>query len=765
MASKYSAENGGSVTGSKNILVASPETIRFEEGGWCSRRSTLEKWLMCIIFLACAAITGLVIAFVLNTKPQSTSTSPSSASSASDGVCLTPDCIRVATRIVDAIDSTIKPCDDFYTYACGNWKRKHVIPEDKSSYGSFTLVSEDVQIILKNLLETPIDPSDLESLQKAKILYASCLNETRLEEYGIQPLLDFLPRVGAWPVISSNWSDNGYSLEDLLIKLAKYNNFPVIDMGVYADQKKSDENILYLDQPGFGMPGQKYYLKGRNDTMVKAYEDLATKVAVLLGANETTAKQDMMDMVDFEWKLANISVPSEQRRDSEKLYNKMTIADFMNNYTDFNWLSYIQGIMSAPTIDINITLDEPVINYSPPYFDKLFAVLAETSPRTVTNYVIWRIVKNRITSITKQFRDLLLQYGKVLSGTSSVPARWKTCVSYAGRSLGKAVGRGFIKQAFDEEAKADMLMMISNLQKSFNNLLQTNDWMDEITRTSAKEKSDVIGNKIGYEERILNDTYLNNLYENYTYKEEEYFWNIVGNIQESSAYNKRQLRLPVDKTKWHISPSTVNAYYSGTNNEIVFPAGILQPPFYHKNFPQSINYGGIGVVIGHEITHGFDDQGRQYDKSGNLRQWWTDDVITKFKSKAQCVIDQYGGFTVPEAGIQINGINTQGENIADNGGLKQSFQAYRNWVKQRGKEEMVLPGLDFTPNQLFFINFAQIWCSNMRKESAINRVLTGVHSPNRFRVIGTLRNSAEFAEAFSCPASSFMNPDKKCKVW
>ncbi|ESO88296.1 hypothetical protein LOTGIDRAFT_126394, partial [Lottia gigantea] len=521
--------------------------------------------------------------------------------------------------------------------------------------------------------------------------------------------------------------------------------------------------VLQLDQAYLGMP-QKYFFKERNDTMIMAYENLAFQVATMLGADKTVAEQDMKDIVDFEILLANISVPSEERRDSEKLYNKMTFAQLAQNYSEFDWLGYINSIMSSPKIQIDITEDEEIINYSPPYFDKLFSLLNNTPKRTIVNYCVWGIVRNRISSLGKAFRDLNLEYSKVFTGTSTEPARWKQCIG-AAWIVGDVLGKMFVKEAFDEAAKADVLKLIGNLKLSFEEQLVSNNWMDEPTSKAAKEKLDAMNKKIGYDEKILNDTYLMKLSENYTVSEDGYFMNIINFMQEANAEHFRELRKPIDKTKWFMLPPTVNAYYSPTNNEIVFPGGILQPPFYHKNFLKAINYGGIGVVIGHEITHGFDDRGRQYDKTGSLRQWWSDDVVEVFKTRAQCVIEQYGNFTVEEAELQINGINTLGENIADNGAVTQSFKAYRKWVAQKRKEEPKLPGLDFSPNQLFFINFAQVWCANMRKQNAIGRVLSGVHSPSKYRVIGTLQNSPDFAKTFGCPVSSYMNPEKKCKVW
>ncbi|KAK3784347.1 hypothetical protein RRG08_053831 [Elysia crispata] len=353
----------------------------------------------------------------------------------------------------------------------------------------------------------------------------------------------------------------------------------------------------------------------------------------------------------------------------------------------------------------------------------------------------------------------------VLFGISAEMARFRLCAGYATSNLDQCVGRMFIKDNFQVEAKVTVLDMIKELHKSFNELLDDLEWMDDKTRKMAKEKNDFISPKIGYPEQVMNDTYLEERYSIFTYYRDKYFENVLENKRQAVSKNLRELRQPFDKKKWEGDPSQVNAYYNPVKNQIMFPAGILQPPFFSMTYPKSMNFGGIGFLIGHEVTHGFDDKGRQYDKYGNLVQWWAKEAEMKFKKKAQCVIDQYGNFSVPGIDMNLNGVNTQGENIADNGGLKQAFKAYRNWVDRRGKEEPLLPGLGFTHNQIFFINFAQMWCVLSRDAALIGSIRTGVHSPGKFRVIGSAQNSPDFAKAFNCPSGTYMNPKKKCTVW
>ncbi|KAK3104371.1 hypothetical protein FSP39_000406 [Pinctada imbricata] len=730
-------------------------------------RTVLEKALIFLVLIcACAIIALVVTVAILSTKEDEKTSPPHPPYS------LDPPLINTffpASRLTQSLNQNVDPCEDFFEFACGTWMRKNVIPEDRSSLDMFGVLRDDVEVIEKIILEEVMSDEPA-AVTKAKDLYKSCINASLIEDLGTTVVTPLLEELGGWPLLG-NWTEADHTLTSLLVKLAKYNNKPIIDLYVYTDLKNSTVRILYIDQSSFGMPGRKYYLQGRDDVMVKAYEVLAKEIATELGADPTTVQNDVKEMVDLEFEIANISMADEDRRDSNALYNPMTIRQISQNFTPpaatrFDWLPYFQTIMNSSEVGVAITEEETVIVRAVPYFEKLFQVLEKYSHRTIANYLVWRMMQNRANNLPERFQDLLTKYNKVIYGTSTPRARWRRCASYVNSNMGLAVGRLFVREAFDEAAKADTLEMIGNLRGAFEELLESNTWMDEETRTLAREKAKFIQEKIGYEDYILDDKELNRLYENYTTNSVTYFDNVLHILNRANVDSLRRLREEVDKNEWYTAPATVNAYYNSVLNRIMFPAGILQPPFYSKSQPKSMNYGGIGVVIGHEITHGFDDRGRQYDKDGNLKQWWTSEVIDKFKGQAECIINQYGNFSVPEAdGMKLNGINTQGENIADNGGLKQSYRAYRNWVKSRGAEEQPLPGVKYNHNQIFFINFAQIWCSNMRKENAINRILTGVHSPGRFRVIGTLQNSAEFTEAFNCPAMSYMSPKQRCSVW
>ncbi|XP_022336813.2 neprilysin-like [Crassostrea virginica] len=764
-------QNGKQTNGETKLDVQDVE-LSFKKKGF---RTNLEKILILFSVVALVVCVVFIVLYVNATKEEKLITSGDTGASTSGNICLTPECSIAASRLLNSLDTTANPCENFYEFACGTWAKKNVIPEDVSSYSMFSVVREDVEVIMKIVLEAPVKADDPLSVTHARDLYRSCINQTYIDSRGIAPTFGLLKELGGWPVLGDknggSWNESDYDLTTLLLNLMKYNNKPLINLYVYTDSKNSTTRIIYLDQPDFGMPGRKYYLNGLNDPMVQAYKELAESVARVFEADPGTVESDMEDVVKLEIDLANITMKDEDRRDNFLLYNPIHMNKLKDNYTVpaeamFDWDAFITRVMNIEGVDVSLSPDETIIVRAIPYFSKMFDVLQKYPKRTIANYLIWRIMKNRINNLGQNFQELVTEYNKAIYGTSTPRARWRTCASYVNTYYGLSLGRLFVKEAFDEEAKKETLDMIHNLRAAFGELVDENSWMDDTTRGLAKEKAKYIQEKIGYQDFILNATALDEYYENYTAKADTYFENVLSNLQRSTIDSLRYLRFEVDKNDWGTAPATVNAYYNSVLNRIMFPAGILQPPFFSRTQTKSMNYGGIGVVIGHEITHGFDDRGRQYDKDGNLKQWWTDAVIQKFKNQTQCLVNQYGDFSVPEAdGMKMNGINTLGENIADNGGLKESFRAYRRWVESRGREEAQLPGVQYTHDQIFFINFAQVWCGNMRKEDAINRIRTGVHSPGRFRVIGTLQNSADFSRAFNCPATSYMNPPTKCSVW
>ncbi|NXO97350.1 NEP protein, partial [Certhia brachydactyla] len=697
-----------------------------------------------------------------------------------DGICKTPDCIKSAARILENMDPSARPCQDFYQYACGGWLKRNVIPETSSRYSNFDILRDELEVVLKDVLDTP-NTNDIPAVQKAKTLYRSCINETAIDSRGGRPLISLLPDVSDWPVATTNWDTSygtGWTAETAIAQLnSRYGKKVLINFFVGTDDKNSTAHIIHIDQPGLGLPSRDYYeCTGAYQEACSAYVDFMISVAKLIrqerniSINESEISAQMTRVMDLEKEIANATTKSEDRNDPLLLYNKMTLAQLQNNFSleinhqVFSWSKFINAIMS--TVQINVDNTEHVIVYDPDYLLKLRSILTKYSSRDLQNYMTWRFVMDLVNSLSQDYKDTRNAFRKALYGTTSETAVWRRCANYVNGNMESAVGRLYVEEAFAGDSKHVVEEMIADIRDVFIKTLDELPWMDAETKKRAEQKATAIRERIGYPDEIVtDDNKLNSEYQELNYKEEEYFENIIQNLVFTQKKRLKKLREKVDKEEWISGAAVVNAFYSASRNQIVFPAGILQPPFFSASQPKSLNYGGIGMVIGHEITHGFDDNGRNFNENGDLVDWWTEESARNFKELSQCMVYQYGNFSWDLAGGQnLSGINTLGENIADNGGVRQAYKAYENFVRKHGKEKL-LPGLDMNHKQLFFLNFAQVWCGTYRPEYAVNSIKTDVHSPGKFRVLGSLQNSPEFSEAFSCTTRDNMDPAKKCRVW
>ncbi|CAG5130956.1 unnamed protein product, partial [Candidula unifasciata] len=557
-------EGGARRSGSNDVS----SRRRFRKNG----RTKLEKVLLFLVVALLAALVAVVVVFVLSQGKHSTSSQQQEPSSAEPDVCLTKGCIAAAARIDSYIDYSIDSCQDFYQFACGRWMKENIIPDDSPSLSTFGMLRDQVDIVLKNLLEEADNPTDLGCIKKAKDFYRACMNLDVINSRGDASLRDLLlAEFGGWPLVTSNWSDENFDLVSTLIHLNTFGIFPVISFLVGADYKNSTKYVFKLDQPTFGMPGQKYYQVPRNDTMLMAYEEYIFQVGQLLGfVHPSSARQEVADIVDFEILLANISVPDENRRDSLALYNPMTLAEVHGNYSQvFDWLTYVHSLTSRPELGLTgVTEEEIIINASPPYYQRLIDVLATTPNRTVANYIVWRFVRSIVFTLGDNYKEHFIAYRKALLGTSTERPRFRTCSAYTTQTIGLAVGRLFIRDNFDEDAKTIALEMITGLQNAFNELLQDNDWMDEDTKKVAREKNENISPKIGYPQELTNNSYLEHYYANFTFHKDQYFENILATFRENFHSNFRRLRETVDKSKWETPPSTVNAFYNSLKNQI-----------------------------------------------------------------------------------------------------------------------------------------------------------------------------------------------------
>ncbi|XP_067898834.1 neprilysin-like [Heterodontus francisci] len=696
-----------------------------------------------------------------------------------DHTCTTPSCVAAAARIIGNMDQAVDPCNNFYQYACGGWLKKHVIPETSSRYSTFDILRDELEVILKDVLEKP-DNGDPEAIKKAKTLYKSCTNQTAIESKGGAPLINMLSGVFEWPVATDNWDKEhgkNWTLEAVIGKMtAKYGKRVIIDFFVGTDDKNSNAHIIHIDQPNLGLPSRDYYeCTGAYKESCEAYSQFMTKVATLVrkdkGLNVTNSeiKREMDAVLQLEKEIANATTKSEDRTDPNQLYNKMTLSNLTRHFPliidakSFSWSDFINQILS--TVLLNVTNSEPIVVYAPDYLEKLAPVLKKYKPRDIQNYIIWRQVMDLVGSLSSAYKETRAAFRKALYGTTSENAVWRKCANYVNSNMDKAVGRLYVDDAFAGESKQMVEELIEQIREVFVQNLHELSWMDQETKRKAEDKARAIRQRIGYPADIKDNAKLNAEYKGLDFSIDEYFKNILQNMQSGQMKSLKKLREKVNKEVWISGAAVVNAFYSSSRNQIVFPAGILQPPFFGQGQPSALNFGAIGMVIGHEITHGFDDNGRNFDKEGNLLDWWTKQSAMNFKDLSQCVVYEYGNFSWDLAGGQhLSGINTLGENIADNGGIRQAYKAYQLHVRKSGKDGL-LPGIDLNHYQLFFLNFAQVWCGMYRPEYAVNSIKTDVHSPGEFRVLGSLQNFEEFSNAFHCTKNEYMNPEKKCRVW
>ncbi|PZC81626.1 hypothetical protein B5X24_HaOG212332 [Helicoverpa armigera] len=736
--------------------------------GW-HQRTRLERVLM-------IATAVLFIAVLLTTTVLLTMRGPTylpvppcyQPESKDQAVCLKGSCIYTASEVIRALDETQDPCEDFYEFACGGWIKNNPIPEGKSSWGIFSKIELQNQLIIRYALEKVniSNPADAEA--KARIYYDACIdtNET-IEKLGEKPLVAVIKQLGGWHILPSTMTKQRWDLQKLIQDVQNtFNLGGLFNWAVTEDDRNSSKHVIVLDQGGLNLPTRDNYLnRTAHKKVLDAYLDYMTRICVLLGANKTEARAQMNKVILFETELANITTPSEDRRDEEGLYNPYTIRQWQKEVPFVNWTMFFNDAFKL--VNRTIPDTERIVVYAPEYFKNLTKVIkkysrTEEDQRTLTSYMMWQVSRSLSTYLSKSFRDATKILRKALFGSEGTEESWRYCVTDTNNAVGFAVGAMFVREVFHGEAKTQGEIMINNIRNAFKRNLKNLDWMDAETRKAAEIKADAITDMIGFPDYILHKDELDKQYEELEVKPNEYFENNIAFNVFSLKNDLNKLDKPVNKTKWGMTPSTVNAYYTPTKNQIVFPAGILQLPFYDGDNPKGVNYGAMGVVMGHELTHAFDDQGREYDRFGNLNQWWNNATIARFKQRARCIQNQYSNYSVE--GQRLNGKQTLGENIADNGGLKASFHAYLDYART-AKVNLTLPGLKYNDRQLFFISFAQVWCSAMTKESTKMQIEKDDHTIAKYRVIGPIANLREFSEQFHCPIGSKMNPRDKCEVW
>lgn len=635
------------------------------------------------------------------------------------------------------MDTSVSPCQNFYQYACGGWRKNNPIPPDQSRWARFNELAERNLAIERGILEKAGDSQIGE-------LYAACMDEPAIERRGIQPIEPLLAHIAALS------SKNELAAE--MVRLHGAGVRALFGFRVAQDDKHSDQEIAQVDQGGLGLPDRDYYLKtdARSVELRKQYEDhihaMFTLLAKAQGATNADPEAQTHAVMELETALAKASMDRVARRNPDNVYHKMTVDELARLTPDFEWKLYISTIGIPPIESLNVA--------APDFVKELDATIANTSLADLKTYLRWHVLAASADLLPRAFEEENFRFNEhILRGVREMQPRWKRCVRATDRALGEALGQEFVKVAFNGSSKEKALQLVGEIESEMRKDIDNATWMTPATKEQAFAKLRAVANKIGYPEKWRD-------YSSIKITREDYF----GDAQRAQEFERQRnfhkIGKPVDKGEWGMTPPTVNAYYSPNMNNINFPAGILQPPFYNPNASDAVNYGGIGAVIGHELTHGFDDEGRKYDGEGNLRDWWTAEDGKAFESRADCIAKEYSGFS-PVPGVHVNGKLTLGENAADNGGIHLAYMALMDSLANH-----MIGKLDgFTPQQQFFLGYGQIWCENSTEQAARVQAATNPHSPGEFRANGVLQNMPEFREAFSCKVGDPMISADPCRVW
>jgi len=644
------------------------------------------------------------------------------------------------------LDRTINPTNDFYEFAVNGWVKKHPMPDDQTRWGSFDILQEENNMILKKILDEVSSNKNWvigSARQKIGDFYSVAMDSDRIEKEGSKLIVPELKKIDALS-----------NMEDFYKLIAEYHLSglnPLFDFSCDIDAKRSSIMVSHISQRGIALPDVEYYTTedSHSKEIREKYITHITNMFKLIGVDEETAKKNATIILDLETRLAKASNTRTENRDPIKTYNKMLVDGLKNTATGFDWDTYFTELGVANKINV-------IVVAQPKFIAEVGNMMKNVPLDQWKVYLKWNLLNGSASYLSSPFVNELFDFrGKFLSGAKVIQPRWKRVLATINRTMGELLGQIYVEETFPPEAKAKAQSIVNTLLKSMGESIRNLDWMSSTTKEKALEKLSTFGVKIGYPDKWTD-------YSKLEVGKIDY----ITNARKASAWEKQdelsKIGKPVDKTEWGMTPQTVNAYYSAERNEIVFPAAILQWPFFSPESDDAVNYGAMGVVIGHEITHGFDDHGRKFDAHGSLNDWWTSEDAAKFNARAQKLVDEFNSF-MPVDSMRVNGSLTLGENIADLGGLTISFNAFKN--TDQFKMGKLIDG--FTPVQRFYLAHAQVWAGSIREEALKLRLKTDSHSPSKQRVNGPLMNIPEFFQAFDVkPGDPMRSPDDKIvKIW
>jgi len=645
------------------------------------------------------------------------------------------------------MDTGADPCVNFAQYACGNFTKIYPIPADMAGYGSGSIVFEHTEYAMHSLLEKVAanDPSRTPNEQKTGDFYATCMDTDAIQAAGLKPLQPELDRIAGLKSKSE--------LTDLLAHFQLINVNALFSYGEQQDFKDARKQIAVVDQGGLGLPERDYYLRTGEaaEKTRQQYVQHITNVFKLMGEPEDKAASDAQKIMQLETALAKVSMDITSQRDPKNVYHPMPVSQLAGLAPEIAWTNFFERTGVPGVTDLNVA--------NPDFFKGLNSLLQSTDLDTIKTYLRWQLINSTpsYTLPTAFDEEDFNFFGRDLRGQPQQRARWKRCVQATDGALGEALGQVYVKAYFPAESKAKTVQMVHDIEGAMDARIDTLTWMSPETKVKAKEKLHMVADKIGYPDHWRDYSALKIVR-----------GDAIGNATRAVEFeNRRELAKigkPVDRGEWGMSAPTVNAYYNPSMNDINFPAGILQAPFFDPDATDAENYGHVGAIVGHELTHGFDDQGRQFDGNGNLADWWTPDDAKKFEAMTDCEVKEYGNFTAVDD-VKVNGKLTLGENTADNGGLRLAYMAFLADAKRKSIDLTAKDANGFTPTQEFFLAYGQNWCGSIRPQQVRLQVQTDPHSPRQFRIIGVVQNMPEFGKAFGCKPGQPMMPENACHVW
>ncbi len=656
--------------------------------------------------------------------------------------CKTEEKTQVKAIDPANLDLTVNPTADFDNYANGGWKVNNPLPDDKSRFGTFDKLRDTAEEQLQALFDkVKSEKHEYGTVgQKIADMYNMGMDSVSIDSQGATPLKPYLAEIAS---LNTNEDVQSY-----IAKMHLAGNGPLFAFFGSTDDKNSNWVIALLYQGGLGLSDRDYYINQdpRSQEIRAGYLKFVTNMFVLAGDDEVTANDKASKIMNIETRLANASMTRVELRDPDKTYNKMDLKGLAELSPGFDWSMFFATVGLADQKDINVCM--------PLFFKEIGTMMAEIPVEEWKPYLEWNIINSAAAYLSSDFVEENFNfYGKQMKGQEKNRARWKRVQGTVSGTLSEAIGQLYVAEYFPPEAKERMVNLVENLKTSLGQRIEKLDWMGDETKVKAQEKLSTMNVKIGYPDKWRD-------YSGLEIKKDSYLDNVFRSWKFETEYNFAKINKPVDRSEWFMPPQMVNAYYNPSMNEIVFPAAILQPPFFYLDADDAVNYGAIGVVIGHEMTHGFDDQGRKFDKEGNLNDWWTEEDSKKFMERSQKLVDQYNQFVVLDT-VHANGQLSLGENIADLGGLNISYQAFKNASKETS------PIDNFTPDQRFFLAYAHVWASNIRDKEILRLTTEDVHSLGRYRVIGPLRNVPEFHNSFDVKEGDYMYlaDNERAVIW